>query len=186
MAVLASGGVARAKPDPWTSRPFAIQTHRGAGLPVGRYGFAFDITPAKWLSVMLGTGHNGDGGQLALTWRLRVQPWRNERVGFAVENGFSYGKYVWRNPSHFTRDCWVFFYCAKDQPNRTWEHGVFAYLGASLEARDPEGLDVRFFGGIARVLNVRDGVCDPPGGCSAHSGVVFVWGGLSLGYSFRL
>jgi hypothetical protein len=169
--------------DVWTNRPVAIATHRGAGTPFGRYGFSLDVAFSKRMSLLFGVGTNLEpGGQFALLERYRVVVIDN--FAFGVSTGPSTGAYAWRHPSFYSRDCWWRIWCPRDDVRRTWDRAWWWNLEASLEAREKEGFDVRFYGGAATLLNVDAGSCEPRGQCGRRDGTLIVYGGLSLGWAF--
>ncbi len=174
--------------DPWTARPIAIATHRGAGTPTGRYGFSLDLAFTRRISVLFGVGTNNEGGgQFALMPRVRFPI--DRIVALGLSSGVSNGKYVWRDSVLFSSECFIKVYCQRDDVRKVFPSAWWWNVDASIEAREKEGFDVRFYGGIGVLANPNGYTCEanvPGTTCSGKSGTVIVYGGLSLGWAFSL
>jgi hypothetical protein len=133
-----------------------------------------------WIVLGAGAGLAPAGPQFA--GMARVRWWLGDGYALGAGYGLSMGPHRWEGRDALGRDdCPT---CAARE--RTWRTAVWGNGELGLEHVAAWGLALRMFLGGGRLLNANDGACSPAGACTASSGTVIVYGGLAVGYEFRL
>lgn len=165
------------------SRKLAIDAQLGFGAPLGFAGVAFEATPVPWWTLGAGVGMSFSGLQLAVSSRVRYL-WGHSAIAAGL--GLSRGPYGAISPI-----------CCDDFGWRAhWDAAYWLDFDLfSIEHRWSSGRELRFYLGVASLLNPGDSACSgygdanyrPP--CEPHSGTLFPnatmpYLGFAYGFAF--
>jgi hypothetical protein len=160
VAALVAAPSARADEDDRVSRwapSIALDGVVGLGTPVGFGGGMLEYTAIPWLTLSAGLGANGQGLQEALGVRLRGSP--RPGVAFAFGVCGSTGPYAAAEP--------LIAFFDTPQDNYTWKRAYWINVDFSIERRWDNGLEMRWFMGLATLANNSATSCvtwDSPSG----------------------
>jgi hypothetical protein len=159
-AVVVAAPPARASEADGTARwahSIAVDGVVGLGTPVGFGGVDVEYTPVPWLTLSAGLGANAEGAQEALGARLRGIPRPGVAMAFGV--GASTGPYATVEP--------LIAFFDDPQQHYRWTRAYWLNVDFSIERRWDNGLEMRWFLGLASLLNSSATSCishDPEAG----------------------